>query len=62
MSWCAFYRNIYMMEEDKRPPSRYIDNDYALDRWMEQREHRDWHEQNVKTTEGQGSQVFDVVG
>lgn len=61
MSWCAFYRNIYSQDKDKQPPKKYIENDFSLDRWLEQQEHRQWHESNTQSTAREGAEVFSVV-
>lgn len=31
--WCSYYRGIFQRPET--PPDKYLDNDYALDRWLE---------------------------
>lgn len=33
--WASYYKNIYEMLPNERPPQTTIDNDFELDRWQE---------------------------
>lgn len=61
--WCAFYRNILNKPEEEQPNSKYLNNDYALDRWLEMQKHKSEMQSKTKgIPASQSDQVFNVIG